>query len=122
MDAEVPVTSALRPAVATAMGPAQPNVRLVVVTGRAIGRSIEVPGPRFLIGRDPTCHLRPNNVAVSRVHATIEQRKGRVYLRDLGTTNGTFLNDRLLRDEEAEVAHGDRLEVGPLKFTFFIDA
>src|SRR5207248_1034305 len=84
------------------------------------GRAIEIPGPRFLIGRDPSADLRPNSQAISRNHAAIELRQGRVFLRDLGTTNGTLHNNRLLRDQESEVRHGDRLTIGPLQFTLTV--
>jgi anti-anti-sigma factor len=91
-------------------------IRLVVATGSGRGRAISVSGPRFVIGRDPRCHLRPASPAVSRRHAVIERRGDRVFLRDLGSANGTTLNGRLLRRAESEVADGDRIQVGPLAF------
>ena len=122
MDAAVPPRSSVRTEVVAPPAPAGPRVRLVVVVGTAAGRSIEVPAPRFLVGRDPSCDLRPNNPAISRKHAAIEQRGGRVYVRDLGSSNGTGLNDRLLRDQEAEVRHGDRLQIGPLLFSVVVES
>ncbi len=97
---------------------AAPWVRLLVMTGKARGKAIEIGTPKFLIGRDPSCHLRPNSPTISRLHTTIEQRDGRVFVRDLGAKNSTILNDRVLQGEEAEAIHGDRLQVGPLLFTF----
>src|SRR5690242_15234477 len=76
------------------------RVRLIVASGKAAGRAIEVAGPIFRIGRDATCDLRPNNPTVSREHAVIEWRGRTVYVRDLGTTNGTIDNGRALRGEE----------------------
>jgi pSer/pThr/pTyr-binding forkhead associated (FHA) protein len=122
MDAEVPASVGMRTEVLTPTGPEGPHVELVVVTGKSVGRSIVVAGPRFVIGRDPSCHLRPNNPAISRIHAAIERRDGRVFVRDLGSSNGTLLNARLLRGEEAEVAHADRLQVGPLLFAFVVES
>ena len=94
------------------------RVRLVVMAGKAQGKAIEVARSKFLIGRDASCHLRPNSPTISRLHTTIERRGGRVFVRDLGAKNSTILNDRALQGEEAEVADGDRLQVGPLLFTF----
>jgi predicted component of type VI protein secretion system len=94
---------------------------MVVVSGRAAGQVIDVDTPRFLIGRDVSCHLRPNSRNISRHHATIEQRGGRVFIRDQGTTNGTYFNERLIQGEEVEARHGDRLQVGPLLFTLVIN-
>jgi anti-anti-sigma factor len=96
------------------------HVRLIVEVGRAKGQTVEVHGPKFAIGRDARCQLRPNSETISRVHATIEQRDGRVFVRDAGTVNGTVVNDRTLKGEEAEVSDGDRLQVGVLRFTFSI--
>jgi anti-anti-sigma factor len=42
-------------------------------------------------------------------------RGARVFVRDLGSTNGTFLNDRRVQAEE-EILHGDWLRIGPLQF------
>ena len=53
-------------------------------------RTVNVATPRFLIGRDRGCQLRLGSAQVSKQHAALEQRDGRVYLRDLGSTNGTF--------------------------------
>jgi anti-anti-sigma factor len=109
---------------ATATVPACPpkRVRLIVEVGRAKGQAVEIRGPRFLVGRDPQCQLRPNSNAISRLHTAIEQRDGRIFVRDLGSQNGTILNERVLRNEEAEAVHGDRLQIEVLHFTFAIEA
>ena len=83
---------------------------------------MEIRVPRFLIGRDEQCQLRPNSNEISRLHTAIEQREGRVFVRDLGSQIGTVLNGRVLRDEEAEASHGDRLQIEVLQFTFAIEA
>ena len=103
--------------------PAHPQrrVRLILEVGKAKGRVVEVGGPRFLIGRDQRCHLRPNSNAISRLHAAIDQREGRVFIRDFGSASGTILNGRSLHDEEAEAFHGDRLQIDVLLFTISIE-
>jgi len=97
-------------------------VRLIVQNGKAKGQAVEIQTPRFVIGRDPRCHLKPNSPTISRIHAIIEQRDGRIFLRDHGTVNGTRINDRLIQGQEVEVADGDRLELGPLVFSFSIQS
>jgi anti-anti-sigma factor len=109
-----------RAAAATPAAPAK-RVRLVVDVGKAKGRVVEIRAAKFVIGRDERCQLRPNDEAVSRLHAVIEQRGGRVAVRDLGSTSGTILNGRMLRDETADIAHGDRLQVGSLAFLVTIE-
>lgn len=104
--------------------PAAPtlHVRLIVEVGKAKGKAVEVRGPRFLIGRDHQCQLRPNSNAIGRLHTAIEQREGRVFVLDLGSQFGTILNGRVLRNEEAEAFHGDRLQIELLEFTFAIES
>ena len=97
-------------------------VRLIVEVGRAKGQAVAVPGPRFLIGRDPRCQLRPHSRAISRLHTAIERRGDRVFIRDCASLNGTTLNGRELRGERAEAYDGDRLRIGPLRFTLAIRA
>ncbi|MDR3632749.1 MAG: FHA domain-containing protein [Isosphaeraceae bacterium] len=97
--------------------PPMPDVWLLIQVGRSKGKAVAVVAPRFVIGRDARCQLRPASEAVSRLHACIEQRAGRVVLRDLGSTNGTFLNGTLLQGDEAELHAGDRIRLGPLEFT-----
>jgi anti-anti-sigma regulatory factor len=97
------------------------QVKLVVLAGKSNGKTIDVTGPLFLIGRSPDCHLRPNNPMISRVHAAIEQREGRVYVRDHGTTNGTRVGDKMIRGDELEVRDGELLTIGPLQFRLAIE-
>ncbi|MCE9562459.1 MAG: FHA domain-containing protein [Planctomycetes bacterium] len=97
-----------------------PEFHLVVVEGIHAGRVIPVTPP-FLIGRAAKCHLRPASTAVSQVHCVIESRDGRVFIRDFGSTNGTFINsDRLLSDYE--LRDGDEVWVGPLRFRVLNDS
>lgn len=109
-----PAPAAPRPA--PAARPAPGPVRLVIEVGKSKGKAIKITSPSFLIGRDPQCQLRPASSAVSRLHTRIETREGRVYIKDLGTTNGTLLAHRLLRNSEVEAYNGDLLQIGPLVF------
>ncbi len=110
------LSSSPSPRAGSGASPSRPKLRLVALLGKARGKAIEVNRAKFVIGRDPSCHLRPNSPAISRLHTVLEQRGGRVVVRDLGAKNGTVLNGRLLRGEEAEISHGDRLQIGPLLF------
>ena len=92
------------------------QVTLIVAGGAEKGRQIPVTAPEFIIGRDPHCQLRPEREDVSRRHCAIVQRGQRVWLRDLGSKNGTFLNHRELVAEETPIADGDEFEVGALRF------
>ena len=65
---------------------------------------------RLLLGRSPSCQLVFADDTVSRRHAELLLVEGRWMLRDLGSSNGTWVNGR--RVMEAEVAPGDELQLG----------
>jgi anti-anti-sigma factor len=85
-------------------------------------RAVAINSSRWLIGRDQTCQLRLGSAHVSKQHAAIEQRDGRVFLRDLKSTNGTMINGRLLRDLEMEVHHDDQIQIGPVLMSLVISS
>lgn len=89
---------------------------LVVASGVRAGTVIPAPGPKLIVGRGEGCHLRPASPAISNKHCEFVLRDGVVYLRDLGSTNGTVVNDVTITDEIG-LAEGDRIKVGPLDFT-----
>jgi pSer/pThr/pTyr-binding forkhead associated (FHA) protein len=92
------------------------GLRLVVLTaGKQQGQVLQVKPLPFLVGRDPGCHLRPASHRISDRHCAIQQRDGKAFLRDLGSTGGTFVNDQPVQGE-VELHHGDRLRIGPLLF------
>lgn len=97
--------------------PDEPGVWLIVQMGAAKGRPVPVVGPRFLIGRHRDCQLRLGSPMVSKIHAAIERREGHLVLTDLGSTNGTCLNGRVLRGKESEIHDGDRIQIGPVVCT-----
>ena len=96
------------------------QVSLKVVGGKNDGRLIAINVPEFVIGRGETAHLRPQSDLVSRAHCSVLVVDGKVVLRDLGSRNGTFLNDERLEGEQ-QVTIGDRFRVGRLQFEFQID-
>ena len=97
------------------------KIKLFVVQGRPRGMEIPVPIPEFIIGRDPQCNLRPATLAASRLHCAILQRDDAVYVRDIGSTNGTFVNGNRI-EGEVQVRNGDCLQVGPLMFRIAMEA
>src|SRR6516162_3267379 len=90
------------------------KLNLVVLTpGGSQGKKIPVTRTPFVIGRDPKCHLRPSSPMVSTQHCSIQVKQKKLYISDLGSTNGTFVNEVRV-NKEVEIHHADRLRIGPL--------
>lgn len=89
---------------------------LVMTPGKQQGKALDINTPQFLIGRDPQCQLRPASSLISKRHCALIQRDGKVFIRDFGSTNGTFVNDEPVEGER-ELHNDDLLKVGPIEFT-----
>lgn len=98
------------------------KVTLVVASGVHEGKTIPINAAKFIIGRDPQCQLRPASQAVSKQHCAIILKDNAVTIQDFGSTNGTIVNDEVVRGEERIVSNNDRVKVGPLDFTLVIEA
>jgi pSer/pThr/pTyr-binding forkhead associated (FHA) protein len=83
--------------------------------GRA-GEVFEVRGDRTQIGRSPDAEVFLDDVTVSRNHALLVRRRDGLYIDDLGSLNGTYVNRR--RIESHKLANGDELQVGKYKLTY----
>jgi pSer/pThr/pTyr-binding forkhead associated (FHA) protein len=83
------------------------------------GRSGEVfrlSGERLAIGRSPDAEIFLDDVTVSRNHALLVRRRDGLYIDDLGSLNGTYVNRR--RIESHKLSNGDELQVGKYKLTY----
>ena len=74
----------------------------------------ELVSGRLLLGRSSACQLVFTDDTVSRRHAELRLEDGSWMLRDLGSSNGTWVNGR--RVVEAEVSAGDELCLGACRF------
>jgi hypothetical protein len=100
-------------------GPVRPSGRLErlrALLPRRAGRPLLLPAPeavehaRLVLGRGAGCTVVLSDITVSRRHAELVLREGRWILRDLGSSNGTWVNGRQV--VEAEVRSGDRVVLG----------
>ena len=84
--------------------------------GGRSGEVFNVSGERLTIGRSPDAEIFLDDVTVSRNHALLVRRRDGLYIDDLGSLNGTYVNRR--RIESHKLANGDELQVGKYKLTY----
>ncbi len=81
-----------------------------IYPAEAIGELVSLEEDHLLIGRDESCGLVLDDDSVSRRHALVEKLPGGFQVTDLGSTNGTYVND--VRVSTCQLAGGDRLRLG----------
>ena len=92
---------------------------LVVLAGASVGEMYKVEGEKTIIGRGQKAQVRLLDDGISREHAQLVVEGSKIFLEDLGSTNGTFCNG--LKVDRRELSDGDKILVGSttiLKFTY----
>ena len=74
---------------------------------------------KTVIGRGEECGLRIPLAEISRKHTALIVTEDAVTIRDLGSANGSYVNNRRVSEQELEA--GDHIVVGPVVFTLEID-
>ena len=88
--------------------------KLVVASGKNAGRTIAIKRNRLLIGRAEECDVRPLSEDVSRRHCEFVVGPTDVWIQDLGSRNGTFVNGVKI-SERTRLVDGDLVRVGVLE-------
>jgi diguanylate cyclase (GGDEF)-like protein len=83
---------------------------LVIIYGADLGRRVQLDGSPLEIGRSVKCDLPIDQESVSRKHAKLTWDGSRYKLTDLGSTNGSYVNDDLCT--ERYLKDGDQLKIG----------
>ncbi len=95
------------------------RAELKVVGGKQHGSLIPLQTKKFLVGREQDCQLRPSSESVSRHHCVFTLDDFSVRVRDLGSTNGTFVNGQRVQGQ-AILQPGDHVLIGKLEFEIVI--
>lgn len=82
-------------------------------------RDFPISEAQTILGRRQDCQLRIPTKDVSRQHCALLIKDNALVAKDLGSSNGTFINGK--RIAEAELKAGDRLRLGPVTFVVQID-
>ena len=92
------------------------GVLVIRAGGGRAGETFELSGDRIAIGRSPDADVFLDDVTVSRNHALLVRRRDGLYLDDLGSLNGSYVNRH--RIESHKLAAGDELQIGKYKLTY----
>jgi transcriptional regulator with GAF, ATPase, and Fis domain len=86
------------------------RVHVAVVEGPDHGKAAELPHGRARVGCAPGCHLVLTDPTVSRIHCEIAVSRQGIRIKDLQSTNGTYVDG--VRIYDAELRHGSTLRIG----------
>jgi pSer/pThr/pTyr-binding forkhead associated (FHA) protein len=92
---------------------------VVILSGDAAGTEFELNRPNISMGRGSEADWKFADDAMSKEHAALEFANGGIRLRDLGSMNGTRLNDSEVR--AADLKNGDRFQLGNHAFQFVLE-
>jgi len=95
------------------------DVNLVMFKRDGQRKEFKIRHEATTIGRGEECTLRVPLLNVSRQHCELTKGQDELHVRDLGSSNGTYVNNK--RIGEAALKGGDRLVIGPVVFTVQID-
>jgi diguanylate cyclase (GGDEF)-like protein len=89
---------------------------LVVINGVDLGKKYGLVQSSTMIGRSSKVDIQIDEDSISRNHAVIEKRDDEFIIRDLESTNGTYVNDRSV--EKHSLRDGDQIKIGSTIFKF----
>ncbi|MFN0132566.1 MAG: FHA domain-containing protein [Phycisphaerales bacterium] len=95
------------------------ELMLVYVTPDGKTKDVPMKRQRLVFGRQAGCDVRVPSAGVSREHCEIRVEDGKAMIRDLGSSNGTYVDQHRVR--EAELSAGAVVTVGPAIFLVRID-
>ncbi len=106
-----------QPAAAVVTAPAATRGVLIVVSGALAGQRLAVAASPITIGKGPSTLQINDDPTVSTRHAEVAQRGGAFVVTDLGSTNGTFVNNQRIA-QPTRLTDGDLLRFGNTQMKF----
>lgn len=114
---KTPVPAPAAPGVlATARPATRPPDKMIVTAPGSKPMSYDLVD-ELIIGRSSKCHVEIGDSYASQVHARVFRRQDSVYLEDMGSTNGTYLNRRKVTSPTV-VNRGDTARIGKTQMEF----
>lgn len=94
--------------------------KMIVSIDGVVIKEVQLTKDRTTLGRRPYNDIVIDNLAVSGEHAVLQMTGGEVYLEDLNSTNGTYVNGKAAKKQLLQ--NGDTVEVGKYKIKFVTEA
>jgi transcriptional regulator with GAF, ATPase, and Fis domain len=100
-------------------GEALVGPQLVALSGPLNGSALDLTETEISIGRDPSNLIQLDSGSVSRRHCLIVNQEGELFIRDLDSLNGTYVNDVPIK--ERHLRKGDKIAIGDSVLVFVVD-
>ncbi|MBL8950020.1 MAG: GGDEF domain-containing protein [Myxococcaceae bacterium] len=97
--------------------PVNRDAALVVIHGLDLGRKYDLMKETTVVGRSSKADIQVDQEAISRNHARFVISGAKVLVKDLGSTNGTYVNDEMI-GSEMQLRNGDLVKIGRTIFKF----
>lgn len=93
--------------------------KLVVSLEGVVIKDVQLTKDKTTLGRRPYNDIVIDNLAVSGEHAVLLMVGGDVFIEDLNSTNGTYINGKAVKKQL--LAHNDLIEIGKYKIRYLVD-
>ena len=93
--------------------------KLVVSLDGVVIKEVQVTKDKTTLGRRPYNDIVIDNLAVSGEHAVLQMVGADVFIEDLNSTNGTYINGKAIKKQL--LAHNDTVEIGKYKIKYLVD-
>jgi pSer/pThr/pTyr-binding forkhead associated (FHA) protein len=93
--------------------------KLVVSLDGVVIKEVQITKDKTTLGRRPYNDIVIDNLAVSGEHAVLQMSGSDVYIEDLNSTNGTYINGRAIKKQL--LAHNDTVEIGKYKIKYLVE-
>jgi len=93
--------------------------KLVVSLDGVVIKEVQITKDKTTLGRRPYNDIVIDNLAVSGEHATLQMVAADVFIEDLNSTNGTYINGKAIKRQL--LAHNDTVEIGKYKIKYLVE-
>ena len=93
--------------------------KLVVSLDGVVIKDVQITKDKTTLGRRPYNDIVIDNLAVSGEHAVLQMVGPDVFIEDLNSTNGTYINGKAIKKQQ--LAHNDTVEIGKYKIKYLVE-